>query len=79
MENQGESWKKECYLTCNAPNTEAVALIVVILRVDASGIVVQVVRISLSGRRTRPEVAVATLIVLGRVVPIPVAVVLSKA
>ena len=66
-------------LTQYAPNTEALALIVVILRVDVSRIVEQVVRTSLSGRRTRPEVAVATLTVLGCAVQIPVAVVLSKA
>ena len=68
-----------CILAEDTANTEAVALNVATLRVDASRMVAQVVRTNLSGRRTRPEEAAATLIVLGREVPTPVAVVLSKA
>ena len=63
----------------DATNTQAEALINVILRVDAARIVVQEVGISLATRRTGPEVAGRALSVLGGDAPMPVAVVLSKA
>ena len=61
-----------------ATDAKSVALIVVILGVDGARIVVHIVRVISGTRCSRPEVAVRPLIVLARVVPIPVAVVLSE-
>ncbi len=51
-------------LTTDAPNRLPVVLVVVVLRVDVRRIQVHVVRVVVAVHRTRPEVAVATNVVL---------------